>query len=121
MVVMGPISFYLGLKVERNREEKTIKLSKLAYIKKFLQKFFLDEANSTNTPMKESMQLVPNDSGKQASDNEREKYQGMVGSMMFAMVETRPNIAFATSVASRFEKPQPPTQRGSENHFQIPK
>lgn len=27
IVDMGPISFYLGLKVDRNREEKTIKLS----------------------------------------------------------------------------------------------
>ena len=104
MVDMGPISFYLGLKVERNREEKTIKLSQPANIEKVLQKFFLDQANPTNTLMKESMELVLNDSEKQASDSEREKYQGMVGSLMFSMVETRPDIAFATSVASRFSK-----------------
>lgn len=39
MVDMGPISFDLGLKVERNRERKTIKLSQPAYIDKVLQKF----------------------------------------------------------------------------------
>ena len=37
MVDMGPISFYLGLKVTRDREKKTIKLSQPAYIDKVLQ------------------------------------------------------------------------------------
>ncbi len=38
----------------------------------------------------------------QASKAERERYQGMIGSIMFSMVETRPDVAFATSVASWF-------------------
>lgn len=36
MVDMGPISFYLSLKVERDRGRKTIKLFQLAYIDKVL-------------------------------------------------------------------------------------
>lgn len=104
MVDMGPISFYLGLKVERDREQKTIKLSQPAEIEKVLRKFFLDQANPSNTPMRESMSLLSNDSGRQATNAEQEKYQGMTGSLIFSMVETRPDIAFATSVASRFAK-----------------
>lgn len=43
MVDMGPISFYLGLKVEHNREKRTIKLSQPAsYIDKVLSKFHID-------------------------------------------------------------------------------
>lgn len=103
MVDMGPISFYLGLKVDRNREGRTIKLSQPAYIEKVLRKLFLDQANPTNMPMKESTQLLPNNEGT-ATEAERENYQGMTGSLMFSMVETRPNIAFATSVASRYAK-----------------
>lgn len=38
MADMGPISFYVGLKVKRNREQKTIKLSQPAYIEKILRK-----------------------------------------------------------------------------------
>lgn len=34
MIDMGPISFYLGLKVERDRQKKTLKLSQPAYIDK---------------------------------------------------------------------------------------
>lgn len=53
--------------------------------------------------MKEGITLLPNASA-QASPSEQEKYQGMIGSIMFSMVETRPDIAFATSVVSRFAK-----------------
>ncbi len=38
MIDMGPISFYLGLKVERNCQNKTLKLSQPAYINKILAK-----------------------------------------------------------------------------------
>lgn len=53
--------------------------------------------------MKESAMLLPRTDG-QATDSEIEKYQRMTGSLMFSMVETRPDIAFSTSVASRFSK-----------------
>ena len=102
MVDMGPISFYLGLKVDRDREKKTLKLSQPAYIDKILAKFHLDQANISNTPMKEAP-LTPNE-GKEATQAERERYQGMTGSIIFSMVETRPDIAFATLVVSRFAK-----------------
>ncbi len=49
--------------------------------------------------------LLPN-KGPKFSQANREHYQGMTGSLMFSMVETRPDIAFATSVVSRFAKNQ---------------
>lgn len=41
IVNMRPISFYLSLKVDRNRERKIIKLSQPVYINKILSKFYL--------------------------------------------------------------------------------
>lgn len=105
MMDMGSISFYLGLKVERNREEQTIKLSQPAYIDKVLNKFHLGKANTVNTPMKETPLLQPRAEGDgEATTAKKERYQRMTGSIMFSMVETRPDISFATSVASRFAK-----------------
>ena len=48
------ISFYLDLKVNCYQEEKTLKFSQPAYIKKVLQKFILDQANPINISIKES-------------------------------------------------------------------
>ena len=101
MVDMGPISHYLGLKVERNRDNRTIKLSQSTYIEKVLEKFHMQNAKTTTTPMKEGS-LFRNES--QASESDIKQYQAIVGSIMFAMIETRPDIAYATSVVSRHAK-----------------
>ena len=103
IVDMGPISFYLGLKVTQDREKKTIKLSQPAFIDKVLKKFHLSGANTANSPMKKSALLTRRTKGE-SSPFEKERYQGMTGSLMFSMVKTRPDIAYATSVASRFAK-----------------
>ncbi len=70
MADIGPISFYLGLKVERDREKKTIKLSQPVYIDKVLGKFHLDKAHPVNTPMKKSALLQARTDGE-ASASER--------------------------------------------------
>lgn len=49
---MGPISLYLSLRVDRNREEKTIKFSQPVFIKKVFQKFFFYKVDLINTPLK---------------------------------------------------------------------
>ncbi len=69
MADMGLISFYLGLKVCPNREKKIIKLSQPAYIDKILAKFYLSQANTSNTPIKET-QLEPSE--KEATAAKRE-------------------------------------------------
>ena len=103
MIDMGPISFYLGLKVQRDRENRMIKLSQPAYINKVLNKFHLDKAHAINTPMKETALLEQRTEGE-ASPSEKERYQDMTEFLMFSMVEMRPNIAFTTSIASCFAK-----------------
>lgn len=45
MVDIGPISFYLRLKVEYDRDKQMIELFQPAYIDKVLNKFYLDKAN----------------------------------------------------------------------------
>lgn len=42
IIDMGPISFYLGFKVERDQTNQTIKLSQPTYIDKILSKFHLN-------------------------------------------------------------------------------
>lgn len=57
IVDIESISFYLGLKIECNREKQTIKLFQPAYIDKILSKFYLDKSYPTTTLMKESVLL----------------------------------------------------------------
>ena len=114
MVDMGPISHYLGLKVERNRVNKTLKLSQPTYITKVLEKFHMQNAKSTTTPMKEGS-LFRNE--YQASESDIKQYQTIVGSIMFAMIETRLDIAFATLVVSRHAKDPGKTHMEAAKHI----
>lgn len=81
-----------------------IKLSQQIYFKKIFYKFFLDPANPSNTSIKESIQLLLNNSKTQAIDSKQEKYQDLTGLLIFLIVKTRPNITFTMLIVSRFAK-----------------
>lgn len=49
MINMGPISFYLDLKLEQNQTNQMIKLLQPAYIDKILSTFHLNQAHTVNT------------------------------------------------------------------------
>lgn len=57
MIDMGPISFYLGSKVERDRDKQTIKLFQPAYFDKVFSRFHFDKAHTITTSIKESAKL----------------------------------------------------------------
>lgn len=68
---------------------------------KVLSKFYLDKTNTVNTLIKEITLLQPRTEGKsKATAVKNEKYQRMTSSIMFSIVERRPNISFTTSVAN---------------------
>lgn len=77
-------------------------MSEPAYIDKILVKFYLDQAKTSNTLMKETLLLLHE--GKETIAAEKKRYQGMTGSIMFSIVKTRPDIAYIISVISRFAK-----------------
>ena len=103
MTDLGPISYYLGMTVTRNRKLKTITIQQHSYLKRVLQTFHYwdnehDKAllNSVKTPMDEKDQhLEPFDG--QASKDDIKIYQSQVGSLMYAIIETQPDLAFAIS------------------------
>ena len=72
MADMGPISFYLSLKVEQDCEKKIIKLSQPAYIDKVLARLYLQTVYIVNTPMKKSAVLQQKTDGK-ASASEKKR------------------------------------------------
>lgn len=101
MLDMRSISSYLGLKVSRDCNKMRIKLFQSAVINKILAKFYLSQVNTLNTLMKESL-LERNK--KEATIAKIKRYQEIISSRIFSMVGTRPDIAFATYIVSRFAK-----------------
>ena len=104
--LLGPLTTYLGIDIERDREHKTITLSQQKYVEHTLAKFQAKECHPKDTPMEPSHDLT-NPTGPLGSsiDPKSEPYPQLVGTLMYLMVCTRPDLAFTLSVLSRFMHP----------------
>jgi hypothetical protein len=101
------LQWFLGVEVIRDRPKRTIWLSQASYIDKISR--LIDQKDQRyETPMS-SVELKPNQ--ELASYSEINKYQRKIGSILFAAVTTRPDIAFAASRLARFL-----TNPSSEHH-----
>ncbi|CAN0919974.1 Retrovirus-related Pol polyprotein from transposon TNT 1-94 [Linum grandiflorum] len=102
---LGPAKQILGMKISRDRRNGKIWLSQEKYIEKVLERFKMSKAKAVSTPLAGHFNL----SSKHCPTSEEEKeamknvpYASAVGSLMYAMVCTRPDIAHAFGVVSRF-------------------
>jgi hypothetical protein len=101
MTDLGELNWYLGMKVTRNPKSGTINLDQSQYIQKVLEKFSMTEAKPANTPMSSDPDATEKTEPADAP------YREAVGCLMYAMIGTRPDIAYAVSVASRYlENPE---------------
>nr|KYP31853.1 Retrovirus-related Pol polyprotein from transposon TNT 1-94 [Cajanus cajan] len=101
---LGSVKKILGMKIIRDRSKRMLWMSQEDYIKKVLERFNMHNAKSVHVPLPGHLKL----SKKQCPVNEEKEemskvpYSSAVGSLMYAMVCTRPDIAYAVGVVSRF-------------------
>ena len=75
------------------------------YIQKVLKRFNMENVKPTSTPLPTSIQLSDKDSP--STEKERKiigkiPYTSVVGSIIFAMVVTRPNLAYVIGVIGMY-------------------
>ena len=102
---LGPINWLLGVKITRDLPSHTISLGQQAYIEQILDCFDLSQARVATIPMEVGIDLSfdsPQVSAISLTDTEKTKYREMIGSLMYAAVMTRPDIAFAVSHLSQY-------------------
>ena len=115
---LGPIHWLLGIKITCNREARTISLSQTSYIDTILSRFSLSDAKPVATPITPGANLSKDDAPSDDTEATRMKktpYREAIGSLMYAGVATRPDIAFAVSTLSQFLK------NPGETHWQVVK
>lgn len=94
---LGDAKLILGMEITRNRVVGTLKLAQTKYAEKVLEKFKMAGCKTVATPMEVGLELVKN---KDPVVNE--PYREAVGSLMYLMVGTRPDLAFAVGKLSRY-------------------
>ena len=102
---LGPAQQILGMKIVRDRKAKKIWLSQEKYVERVIERFNMRDAKPVNTPLANhfnvSKRSCPTTSSAR-KEMETIPYSSAVGSLMYAMVCTRPDIAHAVGVVSRF-------------------
>jgi transposase InsO family protein len=102
---LGPIHWFLGIKITRDRHAHTISLSQTSYIDSIIARFNLEDAKSFSTPMIPGVnysRLESPSDATEAAHMEKVPYREAIGSLMYASVATRPDITHSVSALSRF-------------------
>ena len=102
---LGAAKQILGMRILRDRKNKKLWLSQEKYIEKVLERFNMGSLKPVSTPLAGHFKL----SSKQCLTSEKDKeemkkvpYASVVGSLMYAMVCTKPDIDHAVGVVSEF-------------------
>ena len=108
---LGPISYYLGVKIQRDRSNRTMHLSQTTYIKQLVEECGLTNCKPVDTPMQE-IDYEPNIfNGEvyEATQEEIREYAHVIGKLQWLANNTRLDIAFATNKLAQFMKNPTPT------------
>ncbi|GKC53799.1 retrovirus-related pol polyprotein from transposon TNT 1-94 [Tanacetum coccineum] len=102
---LGSAKQILGMSIIRDRMKGTLRLSQEKYIGKVLEKFNKKDAEARCQPLGEQFKLSKKQTSKTEASRRRMAkvpYASTASSAMYAMVCTRPDLAHAVGVVSRF-------------------
>ncbi|KAH9150574.1 hypothetical protein LEN26_004051 [Aphanomyces euteiches] len=112
---MGPIHYILGLKIIRDRKKRLIHISQPLNALNMLKRFQLDRARPATIPLNEVLKASDSPTEDQTKSEAyaamHASYRQGVGSLMYLMLGTRPDLAYAVQSLSRF------LNRPGKKHF----
>ncbi|GKD95311.1 retrotransposon protein, putative, ty1-copia subclass [Tanacetum coccineum] len=103
---LGEAAYILGIKIYRDRSRWLIGLCQSAYIEKILKRFHMENSKRGSIPMQEKLKLSKSQGASTPAELKRMQnvpYASVVG-FMYAVRCTRPDVAFAQNITSRFQQ-----------------
>ena len=95
---LGEAKVCIGLEIHRSRGTKTLSLTQSKYASNVLDRFRMKSCNPTSTPMEQVRQAIVTD----MKDSETSApYRQAIGCLMYLMVGTRPDLAYAIGKLSQ--------------------
>ena len=97
----GEAKWILGLKLRRNRTDRTLTVTQEVYAIDILNRFEMNDCKPSNTPLPLGTELT------RAPEFDRSKginlpYKELVGSLMYLAIGTRPDLAYSVSLLCRY-------------------
>jgi hypothetical protein len=109
MTDMGPLHFFLGLKI--SQDASGIKLSQAKYARDLLERFHMIDCKSAPTPFLSGVKL---EDGEETPLVDNTLYRQLVGSLLY-LTHSRPDLSYAVGAVSRF------MQESHELHWKVAK
>jgi Reverse transcriptase (RNA-dependent DNA polymerase) len=105
MTDAGEVDVILGIKIIRNKESGLLMMSQEHYANQVLERFNMQMSEGKNLPLPPGTKMTSHLSP--VSESERNQmsscpYREAVGSLMYLMISTRPDLASAVQLVSRF-------------------
>ena len=101
---LGDLSWILGMEIRRDRTNRIIEVTQKSYIDVMLQRFGMQDCKPIGTPAEGHLLRVEN-------VGPSKDYMCMVGSLLYAAMVTRPDIAFAVQALGRH------MQNSTQEHY----
>ncbi|CAI7811981.1 unnamed protein product [Closterium sp. NIES-53] len=100
---LGELTSYLGLRITRDRAQRTISLTQSHMVQQVLQRFGFTYSSPQSTPLPtgHSLSAPPLDESVESSC----PYPELVGYLMYLMTCTRPDLAYPLSLLARYVAP----------------
>ncbi|CAI7806671.1 unnamed protein product [Closterium sp. NIES-53] len=95
---LGAISHYLGMHIDRDRGNKTLALHQHKYLESVVDRFGMIESKPTPTPMEAGFHPLAVSDENPMDPESAKAFHSVVGSCMYAVVSTRPNLSFLVGV-----------------------
>ena len=106
MKYFGEANYILGIKLLRDWKNKVLALSQALYIDKILATLSIENSKKGTLPFKHGVHFSKEQSPKTLEQKERMSripFASAVGSLMYAMLCTRPDIYYAVGIVSRYQ------------------
>ncbi|KAL0313403.1 UNVERIFIED_CONTAM: Retrovirus-related Pol polyprotein from transposon TNT 1-94 [Sesamum radiatum] len=103
---MGEASYILGIKIYRDRSRRMLRLTQSSYIEKVLKRFRMEHSKRGALPMRHGIKLSKKQSPKTDEELKRMSdipYSSAVESIQYVVQCTRPDVAHALSITSRYQ------------------
>ncbi|GKA99653.1 retrotransposon protein, putative, ty1-copia subclass [Tanacetum coccineum] len=100
---LGEAAYILGIKIYRDRSKWLIGLCQSAYIEKILKRFYMENSKHRAIPMQEKLKLSTSQGASTPIEiqcMQNIPYVTVVGSIMYAVRCTHPDVAFAQNMTN---------------------
>ena len=100
-----PIQWFLGFKIKRNRESRTISINQHVYMESMVEKSRLTSAKPVSTPIEPNAQFTTQQSPSTLNQTARMQgvlYSEAIRSILWPAVVSCPDIAYVVGILSQF-------------------